>query len=103
MAALAQSTRRKLSLLHLAQELQSVSKAGRIMGYRRDTFYEVRRAFQVGSVAALVRRGDAARRAAQSGHLLLARSRASARSTSRSSSMSSARSPLPRSTPRRCR
>src|SRR5882672_6870474 len=41
MAALAQSTRRKLSLLHLAQELQSVSKAGRIMGYHRDTFYEV--------------------------------------------------------------
>ena len=59
MAALAQSTRRKLSLLHLAQELQNVSKACRIMGYHRDTFYEVRRAFQVGGVAALVeqRRG----------------------------------------------
>ena len=38
MAAWAQSTRRKLSLLHLAQELQSVSKARRIMGYHRDTF-----------------------------------------------------------------
>jgi len=25
-------------LLHLAQELQSVSKARRIMGYHRDTF-----------------------------------------------------------------
>src|SRR5438132_1635307 len=59
MAALAQSTRRKLSLLHLAQELQNVAKACRIMGYHRDTFYEVRRAFQVGGVAALVeqRRG----------------------------------------------
>jgi transposase InsO family protein len=59
MAALAQSTRRKLSLLQLAQELQNVSKACRIMGYHRDTFYEVRRAFQVGGVAALVeqRRG----------------------------------------------
>jgi len=59
MVALAQSTRRKLSLLHLAQELQSVAKACRIMGYHRDTFYEVRRAFQVGGVAALVeqRRG----------------------------------------------
>ena len=59
MAALPQSTRRKLSLLQLAQELQNVSKACRIMGYHRDTFYEVRRAFQVGGVAALVeqRRG----------------------------------------------
>ena len=36
-----------------------VSKACRIMGFRRDTFYEVRRAFQVGDVAGLVanRRG----------------------------------------------
>src|SRR5262249_23005312 len=43
----------------LAQELQNVAKACRIMGYHRDTFYEVRRAFQVGGVAALVeqRRG----------------------------------------------
>ena len=54
MAALAQSTRRKLSLLHLAQELQNVAKACRIMGYHRDTFYEVKRAFQVGGTAALV-------------------------------------------------
>src|SRR5215510_3444297 len=59
MAALAQSTRRKLSLLQLAQELGNVSKACRLMGYHRDTFYEVRRAFQVGGVQALVeqRRG----------------------------------------------
>ena len=53
MTALPQSTRRKLSLLHLAQELQNVSKACRIMGYHRDSFYELRRAFQVGGVQAL--------------------------------------------------
>jgi len=54
MAALTQSTRRKLSLLQLAEELGNVSKACQIMGYHRDTFYEVKRAFQVGGVAALV-------------------------------------------------
>jgi len=54
MTAVPQSTRRKLSLLQLAEELQNVSKACRIMGYHRDTFYEVRRAFQVGGVAGLV-------------------------------------------------
>ena len=54
MTAIAQSTRRKLSLLQLAEELGNVSKACQIMGYHRDTFYEVRRAFQVGGVAALV-------------------------------------------------
>ena len=54
MAAMAQSTRRKLSLLQLAEELGSVSKACKIMGYHRDTFYEVKRAFQVGGTAALV-------------------------------------------------
>jgi hypothetical protein len=59
MTALTQSTRRKLSLLQLAEELGNVPKACRIMGYHRDTFYEVRRAFQVGGVAGLVeeRRG----------------------------------------------
>jgi transposase InsO family protein len=59
MTAVAQSTRRKLSLLQLAEELNNVSKACRIMGYHRDTFYEVKRAFQVGGVAGLVeqRRG----------------------------------------------
>jgi transposase InsO family protein len=59
MTALSQSTKRKLSLLQLADELGNVAKACRIMGYHRDTFYEVRRAFQVGGVAALVesRRG----------------------------------------------
>lgn len=54
MTAMTQSTRRKLSLLKLAEELGNVSKACDIMGYHRDTFYEVRRAFQVGGVAALV-------------------------------------------------
>jgi len=54
MTALSQSIRRKLSLLQLAQELKNVSKACELMGYHRDTFYEVRRAFQVGGVAALV-------------------------------------------------
>jgi transposase InsO family protein len=41
-------------LLQLAEEMNNVSKACRIMGYHRDTFYEVKRAFQVGGVAALV-------------------------------------------------
>jgi transposase InsO family protein len=54
MTAHSQSTKRKLSLLQLAQELGNVSKACKIMGYHRDTFYEIRRAFQVGGVAALV-------------------------------------------------
>jgi len=54
MTAKSQTTRRKLSLLQLAEELGNVSKACRIMGFHRDTFYEVRRAFQVGGVTALV-------------------------------------------------
>jgi len=53
MTALSRSTRRKLSLLPLAEELGNVFKACRVMGYHRDTFYEVRRAFQVGGVNAL--------------------------------------------------
>ena len=56
MPAITESTKRKLSLLQLAEELGNVSKACRIMGYHRDTFYEVRRAFQVGGVAALVQK-----------------------------------------------
>lgn len=54
MTALTQSIRRKLSLLKLAEELGNVSKACQIMGYHRDTFYEVKRAFQMGGVATLV-------------------------------------------------
>jgi len=38
MTAVAESTKRKLSLLELAKELDNVSKACRIMGYHRDTF-----------------------------------------------------------------
>ena len=41
MPAITESTKRKLSLLQLAEELGNVSKACRIMGYHRDTFYEV--------------------------------------------------------------
>ena len=52
MPTITESTKRKLSLLQLAEELGNVSKACQIMGYHRDTFYEVRRAFQVGGVAA---------------------------------------------------
>ena len=54
MTALTASIKRKLSLLQLAEELGNVAKAAKIMGFHRDTFYEVRRAFQAGGVAALV-------------------------------------------------
>lgn len=54
MTALSQSIKRKLSLLQLAEELGNVAKAAKIMGFHRDTFYEVRKAFQSGGVAALV-------------------------------------------------
>lgn len=54
MTAMTQSIKRKMSLLQLADELGNVSKACKIMGYHRDTFYELRRAFQMGGVAALV-------------------------------------------------
>ncbi len=59
MSASSQRTKRKLSLLQLAEELGNVSKACQIMGYHRDSFYEIKRAFQTGGVAALVeqRRG----------------------------------------------
>lgn len=56
---LAESTKRKLSLLELAGELDNVSKTCQLIGYHRDSFYEIRRAFEVGGVAALIeqRRG----------------------------------------------
>ncbi len=54
MTAASQATRRKLSLLQLAEELGNVSKACRVMGYHRNSFYEIRRAFQTGGVDALV-------------------------------------------------
>ncbi len=61
MTALSQSIKRKLSLLQLADELGNVARACKIMGYHRDTFYEVRRAFQVGGTAALVEQRRGAR------------------------------------------
>ena len=61
MTALSQSIKRKLSLLQLAEELGNVARACKIMGYHRDTFYEVRRAFQMGGVAALVEQRRSAR------------------------------------------
>lgn len=54
MTTMLQSTKRKLSLLQLAEELGNVSKACEIMGHHRDTFYEVQKAFKVGGLAALV-------------------------------------------------
>ena len=38
--------RRKLSLLELAQEMNNVSKACKLMGYSRQQFYEIRRNYQ---------------------------------------------------------
>lgn len=38
--------RRKLSMLQLAQELNNVSKACKMMGYSRQQFYEIRRNYQ---------------------------------------------------------
>lgn len=54
MTTVSQSTKRKLSLLHLVEKLGNVSKACQIMGYHRDSFYEVQKAFKVRGVAALV-------------------------------------------------
>ena len=56
MTALSQSIKRKLSLLQLAEELGNVAKAAKIMGFHRDTFYEVRKAFQSGGVVAPMER-----------------------------------------------
>ena len=46
--------RNKLGLLNLAQELGNVSKACKIMGLSRDTFYRYRSAVESGGVEALV-------------------------------------------------
>ena len=48
--------RRKLSLLELAQEMNNVSRACRIMGYSRQQFYEIRRNYQVYGAAGLIDR-----------------------------------------------
>ena len=39
MTAVTESTKRKLSLLQLAEELGNVSRACKVMGYSRDSFY----------------------------------------------------------------
>jgi transposase InsO family protein len=46
--------RNKLGLLNLAQELENVSKACKIMGLSRDTFYRYQAAVEAGGVEALV-------------------------------------------------
>ena len=51
-----QATRRKLSLLELAQEMSNVSKACRIMGYSRQQFYEIRRNYQTDGAEGLIDR-----------------------------------------------
>ena len=48
--------KRKLALLKLADELGNVSRACRILGFHRDTYYEVRRAFETRGVAGLTPR-----------------------------------------------
>src|SRR5213592_2952278 len=45
--------RNKLGLLNLAQELGNVSKACKIMGLSRDTFYRYQEAIESGGVEAL--------------------------------------------------
>lgn len=53
--------RRKLSLLELATDLGNVSKAGKLMGYSRQQFYEIRRNFQTYSAEGLIDRLPGAR------------------------------------------
>ncbi len=55
MTAMTERTKCKLSLLQLAKELGNVTTAAKLMRYHRDPLYEVRKAFQSGGVAALVK------------------------------------------------
>ena len=45
MSALPRSTRRKPSLLQLAEQFENVSQACRVMDFCRDSFYEIERGF----------------------------------------------------------
>ena len=44
----------KIGLLNLAQELGNVSKACKLMGFSRDTFYRYQKALETGGVEALI-------------------------------------------------
>ena len=61
MATKNNATRRKLSLLELAQEMSNVSKACRIVGYSRQQFYEIRRNYQTYGAAGVIDRLPKAR------------------------------------------
>ena len=44
----------KVGLLNLAEELGNISKACKLMGYSRDTFYRYRKAVEEGGVNQLI-------------------------------------------------
>ena len=52
----AKISRRKASMLELAQQLGNVSRACRLMGYSRQQFYEIRRNFQTYGADGLIDR-----------------------------------------------